>query len=449
MTLNTFHFAGVGSKSNVTRGVPRLEEILSLSTQPKNPSLTIYLKPEDQINKDKAVYVMHELEHTLIKHLIKDVEIYFDPNDDLTAISDDRDTISQYQYFNQIMNIDKQTCPTSYSKWLLRLSLDPRIMLDKNITMEDVSFILNQKYKDSIQCMYSDYNSDNLVFRIRVSNVIKQNSSKNPVFSTVVDVKDQLFMIKNFQDGLLSTIIKGVENLSKVILRKTKDMVVSKESQDGVYTQQHVWVLDTVGTNLMAVLGLDCIDKTKTFSNNILEVYHTLGIEAARQTIYNEIVEVIEFDGTYINAHHYSLLCDRMTYSNKLISVFRFGVNKDNIGPIAKASFEETPEMFLSAARFGELDNMRGVSANVMCGQEGYYGTSAFQVLLDPERYIELSAQTEVSAEIEREEPTVYDNTTVDSDINAQCNLSNIIIHNNNRTILPVQIIQNVVNLDF
>lgn len=29
---------------------------------------------------------------------------------------------------------------------------------------------------------------------------------------------------------------------------------------------------------------------------------------------------------------------------------------------------------------------MRGVSANVMCGQEGYFGTSAFQVLLDTER---------------------------------------------------------------
>ena len=51
-----------------------------------------------------------------------------------------------------------------------------------------------------------------------------------------------------------------------------------------------------------------------------------------------------------------------------------------------EASFEETPEMFLKAARHGELDMMRGVSANVMCGQEGYYGTSAFQVLLDLEK---------------------------------------------------------------
>ena len=43
MTLNTFHFAGVASKSNVTRGVPRIEEILSLSENPKNPSCTMFI----------------------------------------------------------------------------------------------------------------------------------------------------------------------------------------------------------------------------------------------------------------------------------------------------------------------------------------------------------------------------------------------------------------------
>jgi DNA-directed RNA polymerase II subunit RPB1 len=141
--------------------------------------------------------------------------------------------------------------------------------------------------------------------------------------------------------------------------------------------------LDTIGTNLLDVLGLDFIDNKRTMSNDIIEIYNVLGIEAARQAIYNELVDVVEFDGTYINFHNYSVLVDRMTFTHKLISIFRHGINNDNIGPIAKASFEETPEMFLKAARHAELDTLRGVSANVMCGQEGYYGTSAFQVLIN------------------------------------------------------------------
>ena len=96
-----------------------------------------------------------------------------------------------------------------------------------------------------------------------------------------------------------------------------------------------------------------------------------------------------------------------MTFTHKLISIFRHGINNDNIGPIAKASFEETPEMFLKAARHAELDTLRGISANVMCGQEGFFGTSAFQVILNIEEMAKLEAVSEykpvdVNEEIEK-----------------------------------------------
>ena len=133
----------------------------------------------------------------------------------------------------------------------------------------------------------------------------------------------------------------------------------------------------------MKLLSLDYIDVYNTTTNNIQEIYNILGIEAARQAIYNELIEVIEFDSTYINYHHLSLLCDRMTNTYKMISIFRHGINNDNIGTIAKASFEETPEMFLRAAKHAELDIMTGISANIMCGQQGYYGTSSFDIMLD------------------------------------------------------------------
>ena len=453
MTLNTFHFAGVSSKSNVTRGVPRLEEILALSAHPKNPSLTIYLKPEDQLNKDNATKIMHQIEHTLLKHIVNSVEICFDPDDENTLILEDRPTMLQYNQFKNIMKESSgndNICLTGYSKWVIRITLDPTIMYDKNITMEDVNFTLNQTYKDTINCVYSDYNSDKLIFRVRVSNLLKQPNTKQ---NKPLDQTDQLYILKGFQEQMLSsTILKGVKHLTKVIMRKIKDTFIAPE--DGLYKKQEIWVLDTIGTNLLDVLGLDNIDKYRTFSNDIIEVYNTLGIEAARQIIYNEIMEVIEFDGTYINSHHYSILCDRMTYSNQLISVFRYGINEDDIGPIAKASFEETPKMLLRAARHGELDNMRGVSANVMCGQEGYYGTSAFQVLFDTEKYIEFSIKNESTPTTDTKTDLLKTKKTNTSKINKlpksipvppkivkipnlildpndKCNISNLIINNN------------------
>ncbi len=393
-TLNTFHLAGVGSKSNVTRGVPRIEEILSLSASIKNPSLTIYLREDEQTDKDKANAIQYMIEHTKLSEIVTSVSICFDPDDLNTLIEEDQLTMSQYRDFenmiDECLQVETTEEETEKSKWIIRMEMDPEIMLEKNITMDDVNFTLNNVYKDEISCVYSDYNSDKLVFRIRMNEVLKNGSNKSNKKTKVnpLDQSDKIYILKNFQDQLLDGIVlRGVKNIDKVILRKLKNNLVEK---GGAYIKEDIWVLDTIGSNLLEVLSLDYIDPVRTTSNDIVEIFDVLGIEAARQAIYNELSEVLEFDGSYVNAHHMALLCDRMTFTSKLISIFRHGINNDDIGPIAKASFEETPEMFLKAARHAELDTLRGISANVMCGQEGLFGTASFQVLLDINEMINL-----------------------------------------------------------
>ena len=437
MTLNTFHFAGVASKSNVTRGVPRIEEILSLSSEIKNPSLSVYLKPEDERQKEKAQTIMYMLEHTKLEEIVKSIEVCFDPDDSNTLIGEDSETLAQFKKFEKMiaecadMTFSDEN---EKSKWIIRMEMDSEVMLEKNITMDDVNFTLKNCYDDQINCVYSDFNSDKLIFRIRMNEVLKSGSGKGGQKKTKVnplDQSDQIYILKNFQDQLLQNVVlRGIKGINKVILRKIIDNMVE---QNGVYKKQEIWVLDTVGTNLLDVLGLDFIDNKRTMSNDIIEIYEVLGIEAARQAIYNELAEVIEFDGTYINFHNYSVLVDRMTATSKLISIFRHGINNDNIGPIAKASFEETPEMFLKAARHAELDTFRGVSANVMCGQEGFFGTSAFQVVLDIDEMQKLEAESEYKPfNVEEEIEQFFGNVENPED---PCGINKITINNNVVTI--------------
>ena len=438
MTLNTFHFAGVASKSNVTRGVPRIEEILSLSSDIKNPSLSIYLKPEDERQKDKAHTIMYMLEHTRLEDVVKSIEVCFDPDDLNTLINEDKDTIEQYRVFeNMVTECSEgslQTDENEKSKWIIRMVMDPEVMLEKNITMDDVNFTLKNCFDEQIQCVYSDFNSDKLIFRIRMNEVLKSSGGRGGQKKAKVnplDQSDQIYLLKNFQDQLLQNVVlRGTKGINKVVLRKIIDNMVE---QNGVYKKQEIWVLDTIGTNLLDVLGLDFIDNKRTVSNDIVEIYNVLGIEAARQAIYNELVEVVEFDGTYINFHNYSVLVDRMTYTEKLISIFRHGINNDNIGPIAKASFEETPEMFLRAARHAELDTMRGISANVMCGQEGLFGTAAFQVVLDIEELQKLEAASEYRPVNADDELDKFFGTVTDPD--DPCGTNKISIQTNVNTI--------------
>jgi len=393
LTLNTFHFAGVASKSNVTRGVPRIEEILSLSENPKNPSCTIYMKELEKYDQNKVKEHVNELEHTRLRGLVDTIEICFDPNDTSTLLSSDNNIINEYNEFEKMLDECSKSDEDSKekSKWILRLNMNKIEMLDKNISMEDIHFALNNSF-DNLSCMYTDYNSDELIFRIRISKQIQASKKKKNKLPDSLDQSDEIYILKNLQNTLLDTLIlRGIKKIKKVLLRKISDNL---EEVNMRYVKKEEWVLDTVGSNLLDILALDFVDSTRTTTNDIIEIYNVLGVEAARQSIFDEFSEVIEFDSTYINYHHLTMLADRMCCNHKMVSIFRHGINNDNIGPIAKASFEETPEMFLKAARHGELDMMRGISANVMCGQQGYFGTNCFKLLTDTEYMIALNTNS-------------------------------------------------------
>ena len=89
------------------------------------------------------------------------------------------------------------------------------------------------------------------------------------------------------------------------------------------------------------------------------------------------------FESVGVNYRHLCLLCDVMTRFGKLMSIDRYGINKNDIGVLAKASFEETEKILLKAALFGEVDPVTGVSANIMMGQPIRGGTAFSQVLMD------------------------------------------------------------------
>ena len=383
LTLNTFHNVGVASKSNVTRGVPRIEEILRLTKNPKNPSITVTLKSLDAQNQERAMKYANMIEHTCLQDVVKSVQIFFDPHDENTVVEEDRHMLEQFIAYEKLVQDFTEAQykeEGNKSKWVIRMELDADIMLDKNIRMDDILFAVNQTQAGKVSCIYSDYNDSKLVFRFRM--LLKETSKKTAGLPVMLDIADEIHLLKNFQEILLKrTILRGIEGISKVLPRKVANQVVK---EDGKFVRKDTWVLDTTGTNLLEVLGLTFIDSPRTFSNDIYEVYKTLGIEAARQCILNEFVDVMEHSDVYVNYHHLSVLCDRMTYNGKdMVAVYRSGFLKDNIGPIAKATFEMHTEMFLNAARHGHMDNMRGVSANVMCGQFGYFGTGAFNLVLD------------------------------------------------------------------
>ena len=127
------------------------------------------------------------------------------------------------------------------------------------------------------------------------------------------------------------------------------------------------------------------------FTNDVIEMYHTLGIEAARYALLKEIKQVIEFDGSYVNYRHLSVLVDTMTYKGSMMAITRHGINRTDTGVLMRCSFEETVNIITDAAMFAERDRLRGVTENIIMGKQAHIGTGCVDILMDFSRFQELS----------------------------------------------------------
>ena len=378
MTLNTFHLAGVASKSNVTRGVPRLRELLKVTKNPKATSLTIYLKPEYRQSKDKAREVVQDLELTLLRAITDKIAIYWDPNDENTVIEEDKELLAFYRLYED--SLPESEVDAQPSKWVLRLELNKEEMFNKNISMADVVFVVKNRFPTT-SVIYSDYNSNKLVMRIRVTT---EASTSN---------EDEFSRLKKFQNNLLNTtVIRGIPGIKAVTFRKDTGKV---HMVDGKYETLEQYILDTDGSNYMRVMNHPAVDANRLYTTNVHDIKDILGLEATRAILYNELA--VLFESVAVNYRHLGLLCDVITRTGRLMSIDRYGINKNDIGPLAKASFEETEKIMLKAALFGEIDPVTGVSANVMTGQPIRGGTAFSQVLLDEAALISLAAGMDAS----------------------------------------------------
>ena len=373
MTLNTFHLAGVAAKSGMTRGVPRLKEVFKVTKAPKATSLSIFLKPEFREDKEKAREVAQDLELTMLRDIVTSAGLYYDPKDETTVVPEDRELVAFYKLFEQRdmageAEGSEEAGPmeNAFSKWMLRLEFNKETMFNRNITMDDVAYVLNEKFNNTINMIYADFNSQKLIMRIRLDRGMDAD-------------QDDYTNFKKFQARLLMTVaVRGVPGIKAASFSKSENRV---EIIEGNPTKVSEYSIDTDGSNFIEVMNHPAVDPTRLYTTNVHDLLDILGIEAARGILLSEIDSLFADAG--VNYRHLGLLIDSMTRNGRLMSVDRYGINKNNIGPLAKASFEETEKILLRAALFGEMDPVTGVSAKIMTGQTIRGGTTFSQLLLD------------------------------------------------------------------
>lgn len=359
MTLNTFHFAGVISK-NVTLGIPRLKELLDQTKAIKTPSNTIYFKGPLSTNQEFANFFAATIPLTRLGDIVSSCDFVYDPLDECPGSSEgDRFMVNM----NDAIGIPRSGEDSNY---VIRLILNQDLMKTRRITPPIVRTLLRHRLQGKAHIISSETNEVEWILRIRLEKVAVMMKC----FDEYSREREGLLCHRVITALLDTVAISGHLDIQAAFVR---DIDVNGEKH---------FVVDTQGCNLVDLSSVPSIDWYKTVSNDVNEIHSVLGLEAAVALLYHELTTTISFDGTYVDPRHIMMIVNTMTRGGYIMPLSRHGLNRMDTGPLLRCSFEETPDILCDAACFGETDNGKGVSQNIMTGKLAEIGTGYVDIMM-------------------------------------------------------------------
>lgn len=329
-TLNTFHVAGSTTTGTVTNCLTRFQEINNATKNPKNIIGKIYFE-RDNNTIEEIRNLGLRIKYLNFGNLIEGWTI------------EKSEKEWWYSSFKKIYNTQIKGIKTR-----IRFVLKKDIIYTYKISRENIKEALEEKH--DISCIFSPL-SIGLYF---------------DVFCAIEDHKLDSYI----SSTLCPTYISGLEGVKSISYFKDEKL--------------KVWYIQTEGGALKDFYTLDNIDVENTTTNNVWDIYHTLGIEAAREFRIKEMVEIM---GSGVDLSHIKLRADRLTFTGTIQSLTRYTMRGEK--PFSKVGFEEIMENFYKTARDAEVDDLTGVSASIMCGKRAKVGTSMFDVKLDMDKILE------------------------------------------------------------
>lgn len=344
--LNTFHTAG----KLQTNDVGRFEEILYMAKNIKVKTCVIYFKEKYNSSDElrKAVG------SSIVGVKLSDIII-----GKTTTLIDD--VTSEY--------------PIAVFKY----ELNPKIMYSNRISPDEIVKAITTTVNGyegtfsstscTFTCKYEGLRIKRKPHPSALNESIESNDSNDdqPTM-TINEENDMTDALETIRSELESNYICGIEGIKAMYL-----------DHDGIE-----WYLVTEGLNLPKLLSHDLIDVTRLYCNDIWAVYECLGISAARRLIFDDIKKVVRG----VNDCHIKLLVDKMTAKGRPKSYTRYSMRTNEVGALSKATFEESIDIIINAAVKTEQENMNGVSAAVISGNQARIGTGMMGLKPDYERII-------------------------------------------------------------
>jgi DNA-directed RNA polymerase subunit A' len=224
----------------------------------------------------------------------------------------------------------------------IKLHLGPVLMTDRDTNPEEISKVIETGKRKV------------------------QSDKKNPNVLHVSMPDADLSALFTLRNKILNMKLKGIPGITRV--------TVVKEGEE--------WFIQTAGSNLGKVVQVQGVDPARVYTNNVHEVAQVLGIEAARATLVRELMSTLDEQGLEVDIRHIFLVADLMTSRGYIQQIGRHGIAGTKSSVLARAAFEITVPTLAEAAVKGEVEDLKGVTENVIVGLPIPVGTGMIDLYM-------------------------------------------------------------------
>ncbi|MCH1541026.1 MAG: DNA-directed RNA polymerase subunit A'' [Candidatus Poseidonia sp.] len=323
MTMRTFHYAGVATV-NVTQGLPRIIEIVDARKVPQTPTMTIRLKDAQQNDPTAATKLAAAIEVTT--------------------------------------TVNIASLETDVAQRRLVLKLNKGNLKQKSMNAMEVKDKLERATRLFVQADKEKNPSTlTLIPGVHDQSDLAELEENPPSYTMLLQLEEKIRDMR----------LKGIPGIERAN--------VQLDDKTGEY------YLSTIGSNLQRVSELENIDRSRTYTNNIIEIFEYLGIEAARQAIIDELQKTLDGARLEVDVRHLLMVADVMTSEGEVRAIGRHGVSGTKHSILARAAFEVTVNHLLKAGIIGERDYLTGVAENIIVGQPISLGTGSVALYYIPE----------------------------------------------------------------
>ena len=375
LVLNSFHSSGI-AKSNVTTGVPRMEELLNVTSTTKMCGMRVYFKDEDHTDVVKLRNICKEnIDHVIVNYILKSKKII--RVSELDKEREDRNISKQdwgdwHDYYSLMVSEDYTSCD-----WAILFEVDKTKLYQIKKTLTDVADIITSFLESELYSVSSDENTGLIITYINVPDLesiktienkkYKNEDSELSAKSYITEENKEYYYIRDIiLDELLEYTVSGIVGVSECIYDQPPGVPILNGKK--------TWVVNTRGSNFREILNHPLVDYTRTKTSKLKEIEEVLGIEAARTFLIEEFVNIVG-----CARRHLDQLVNCMTFSGKVKAANRHGIKSGSV--LAKISFEEPMKNIIKAAMIGEIDKLEGVTGQLMLGKTAEIGTGYVKLM--------------------------------------------------------------------